>query len=162
MDAETGIGRESSSELRERIQQTQADLGSKIGALEGEVRSVATQARERVRERVNAVQDVVDVRRYIERRPVLASAIALGAGVIVGMRRPRRMRRDRRVGRIVSFHGPRGGRLWSAVSPEIGTLRALLVGRALGLVGDLFRERMRVRYNPQEGQPEVRPTAPIQ
>lgn len=162
MDAETGIGRESSSELRERIQQTQAELGSKIGALEGEVRSVATQARERVRERLNAVQDVVDVRRYVERRPVLASAIALGAGVIVGMRRPRMMRRDRRVGRIVSVQGPRGGRIWSAVSPEISTLRALLVGRALGFVGDMVRDRMRSRYHPEERQPQTTPSAPIQ
>jgi hypothetical protein len=162
MDAETGIGRESSSELREKIQQTQADLGSKIGALEGEVRSVATQARERVRERVNAVQDVVDVRRYIERRPVLASAIALSAGVILGMRRPRMMRRDRRIGRMVSVQGPRGGRLWSAVSPEIGTLRALLVGRALGFVGDMVRDRMQARYYPEEHQVQTRPSAPVQ
>jgi hypothetical protein len=162
MDAETGIGRESSSELREKIQQTQADLSSKIGALEGEVRSVATQARERVRERVNAVQDVVDVRRYIQRRPVLASAIALGAGVIVGMRRPRMMRRDRRIGRMVSVQGPRGGRLWSAVSPEIGTLRALLVGRALGFVGDMVRDRMRARSYPEEHQVQTGPSAPVQ
>lgn len=162
MDAETGIGRESSSELREQIQQTQTDLGSKIGALEGEVRSVATQARERVRERLNAVQDVVDIRRYIERRPVLASVMALGAGVIVGMRRPRMMRRERRVGRIVSFQGPHGGRVWSAISPEISTLRALVVGRALGFVGDMVRDRMRTRYQPEEREVRTGPSAPVQ
>ena len=161
MDAETGIGRESSSELREQITRTQADLGSKIGALEGEVRSVAIQARERVRERVNAVQDVIDVRRYVERRPALAAAVALGAGVILGMRRPL-MNRQRRIGRIVSVRGPRGGRMWSAISPEIGTLRALLVGRALGFVGDVVRDRMRSRYYPETQQPEARSSAPIQ
>jgi ElaB/YqjD/DUF883 family membrane-anchored ribosome-binding protein len=161
MDAETGIGRESSSQLRERIQQTQADLGTKIGALEGEVRSVATQAKERVRERVNAVQDVIDVRRYVERRPALASAIALGAGVVIGMRRPR-IERPRRVGRMVSVRGPRGGRLWSAISPEIATLRALLVGRALGFVGEMVRDRMRGEYYPEGRQAEARPSAPIQ
>ena len=161
MDAETGIGRESSSQLRERIQQTQADLGTKIGALEGEVRSVATQAKERVRERVNAVQDVIDVRRYVERRPALASAIALGAGVVLGMRRPR-IERPRRVGRMVSVRGPRGGRLWSAISPEIATLRALLVGRALGFVGEMVRDRMRGEYYPEGRQAEARPSAPIQ
>ncbi len=161
MDAETGVGRESSSELREQIQQTQSDLGSKIGALEGEVRSVATQARERVRERVNAVQDVVDVRRYVERRPVLASAIAVGAGMIVGMRRPR-MERQRRMGRMVSVRGPRGGRLWSAISPEIATLRALLVGRALGFVGEMVRDRMRAGYYSEGRRPETSSSAPIQ
>jgi hypothetical protein len=161
MDAETGIGRESSSELREQITRTQADLGSKIGALEGEVRSVATQARERVRERVHAVQDVIDVRRYVERRPALAAAVALGAGVILGMRRPL-MNRQRRIGRIVSVRGPRGGRMWSAISPEIGTLRALLVGRALGFVGDVVRDRMRSRYYPETQQTEARSSAPIQ
>jgi ElaB/YqjD/DUF883 family membrane-anchored ribosome-binding protein len=161
MDAETGIGRESSSQLRERIQQTQADLGTKIGALEGEVRSVATQAKERVRERVNAVQDVIDVRSYVERRPALASAIALGAGVVIGMRRPR-IERPRRVGRMVSVRGPRGGRLWSAISPEIATLRALLVGRALGFVGEMVRDRMRGEYYPEGRQAEARPSAPIQ
>jgi hypothetical protein len=71
MDAAAGVGRESSLDLREQIQRTQTDLGSKIGTLEGEVRNMATQARDMVRERVNAVQDVVDVRRYIERRPAL-------------------------------------------------------------------------------------------
>ena len=161
MDAQTGIGRESSSELREQIQQTQADLGSKIGALEGEVRSVATQARDRVRERVNAVQDLIDVRRYVERRPALASAIALGAGVVLGMRRPR-IERQRRIGRMVSVRGPRGGRLWSAISPEIATLRALLVGRALGFVGEMVRDRMRGEYYPEGHQAEARPSAPIQ
>jgi ElaB/YqjD/DUF883 family membrane-anchored ribosome-binding protein len=161
MDAETGVGRETSSELREQIQQTQADLGSKIGALEGEVRSVATQARERVRERVNAVQDMIDVRRYVERRPALASAIALGAGVVLGMRRPR-IERQHRVGRMVSVRGPGGGRLWSAISPEIATLRALLVGRALGFVGEMVRDRMRGEYSPEGRQPEARPSAPIQ
>lgn len=161
MDAETGVGRESSSELRDQIQQTQADLGSKIGALEGEVRHVATHARERVRNRINAVQDVVDVRRYVERRPGLASAIALGAGFALGMRRPRR-ERERRVGRIVSVRGPRGGRLWSAISPEIATLRALLVGRALGLVGEMVRDRMRGEYYPEPRQPETTSSAPIQ
>jgi ElaB/YqjD/DUF883 family membrane-anchored ribosome-binding protein len=158
MDAETGVGRESSSELREQIQQTQSDLGSKIGALEGEVRSVATQARERVRERVNAVQDVVDVRRYVERRPVLASAIAVGAGMIVGMRRPR-VERQRR---MVSVRGPRGGRLWSAISPEIATFRALLVGRALGFVGEMVRDRMRGGYYSEGRRPETSSSAPIQ
>ena len=161
MDAETGIGRESSSELREKIQQTQSDLGSKIGALEGEVRSVATQARERVRERVNAVQDVVDIRRYVERRPVLASAIAVGAGMIVGMRRSR-MARQRRVGRVVSVRGPQGGRLWSAISPEIATLRALLVGRALGFVGEMVRDRMRGGYYSEGRRTEPSSSAPIQ
>ena len=161
MDAETGVGRESSFELREQIQQTQTDLGSKIGALEGEVRSVATQARERVRERVNAVQDVVDVRRYVERRPALASAIAVGAGIIIGLRRPR-MGRRQRIGRMVSMRGPRGGRVWSAISPEIGTLRALLVGRALGFVGDMVRDRMRSSYYPEARHTESRSSAPIQ
>jgi ElaB/YqjD/DUF883 family membrane-anchored ribosome-binding protein len=161
MDAETSVGRESSSELRNQIQQTQADLGSKIGALEGEVRSVATQAREQIRDRVNAFQDVVDVRRYVERRPALAIAIALGAGVALGMRRPR-MERQRRAGRLVSLRGPRGGRLWSAVSPEIATLRALLVGRALGFVGEMVRDRMRGEYYPEAHQPEERSSAPIQ
>lgn len=161
MDAETSVGRESSSELRAQIQQTQADLGSKVGALEGEVRHVATQARERVRDRINAVQDVIDVRRYVERRPALASVIALGAGVALGMRRPR-MARERRVGRIVSVRGPRGGRLLSAISPEIATLRALLVGRALGLVGEMVRDRMRGEYHPEPRQPETRSSAPIQ
>ena len=161
MDAEAGIGRESSSELRERIQQTQADLGSKIGALEGEVRNVATQARERVRERVHAVQDVIDVRRYVERRPALASAIALGAGIVVGMRQPR-MARQGRVGRIMAVRGPRGGRVWSAISPEIATIRALLVGRALGFVGEMVRDRMRGEYGPEGRQPEARSSAPIQ
>lgn len=161
MDAEAGVGRESSAELREQIQQTQSDLGSKIGALEGEVRNVATQARERVRERVNAVQDVVDVRRYVERRPILASAIALGAGLIVGARRPR-MERQRRRGRMVSVRGPGGGRLWSAISPEIATLRALLVGRALGFVGEMVRDRMKGGYYPEGRRPEAGSSAPIQ
>jgi len=161
MDAQTGVERESSSELREQIHKTQADLGSKIGALEGEVLSVATQARERVKERVNAIQDVVDVRRYVERRPVLVSAIALGAGFLLGMRRPR-VERRRRIGRVLSVRGPRGGRVWSAVSPEIGTLRALLVGRALGVVGDMVRDRMRSRDYPEAYEPETRPSAPIQ
>jgi ElaB/YqjD/DUF883 family membrane-anchored ribosome-binding protein len=161
MDAETGVGRESSSELREQIQQTQSDLGSKIGALEGEVRSVATEARERVRERVNAFQDVVDVRRYIERRPVLASAIAVGAGVLVGLRRPR-LERQRRMGRMVSVRGPRGGRLWSAISPEIATFRALLMGRALGFVGEMVRDRMRGGYSSEGRRPERSSSAPIQ
>jgi len=161
MDAETSIGGESSSELRDQIQQTQADLGSKIGALEGEVRNVATQARERVRERVSAVQDVVDVRRYVERRPALAVAVALGAGVALGMRRPRR-ERERRVGRIISARGPQGGRIWSALSPEVATLRALLVGRALGFVGEMVRDRMRGGYYPEPRQPETGSSAPIQ
>ncbi|MEY4669071.1 MAG: hypothetical protein RL518_1770 [Pseudomonadota bacterium] len=161
MDAEAGIGRESSSVLREEIHQTQADLSSKIGALEGEIRHVAMQAKERVRERVEAIQDVVDVRRYVERRPGLAAAVALGAGLILGMRRPR-MQRERRIGRMVSVRGPQGGRLWSAVSPEVATLRALLVGRALGFVGDIVRQRMAARYYPETHQPETRPVAPIQ
>lgn len=161
MDAETSIGGESSSELRDRIQQTQADLGSKIGALEGEVRHVATQARDKFRERVNAVQDVVDVRRYVERRPLLAVAVALGAGVALGMRRPRR-ERERRVGRIISVRGPQGGRLWSAISPEIATVRALIVGRALGFVGEMVRDRMRGGQYPEPRQPETSSPAPIQ
>jgi len=161
MDAETGIGGESSSELRDQIQQTQLDLGSKIGALEGEVRNVATQAREKVRERINAVQDAVDVRRYVERRPVLAIVIALGAGVALGMRRPRRAR-EHRVGRVISVRGPRGGRIWSALSPEVATLRALLVGRALGFVGEMVRDRMRGGYYPEARQPEAGSSAPIQ
>lgn len=161
MDAETSIGGESSSELRDRIQQTQADLGSKIGALEGEVRHVATQARDKFRERVNAVQDVVDVRRYVERRPLLAVAVALGAGVALGMRRPR-SERERRVGRIISVRGPQGGRLWSAISPEIATVRALIVGRALGFVGEMVRDRMRGGQYPEPRQPETSSPAPIQ
>jgi hypothetical protein len=161
MDAETSIGRESSSELRQQIQQTQADLGSKIEALEGEVRSVATQARERVRERVGAVQDVVDVRRHVQRRPVLTSAIALGAGVCLGMRRSRTARQGR-VGRVIAVKGPHGGGLWSAISPEIATLRALLVGRALGFVGEMVRDRMRREHHPEAERPEVSATAPIQ
>ncbi len=161
MDAETGVGRDSSSELRDQIQQTQADLGSKIGALEGEVRHVATHAKERVRERINAVQDVVDVRRYVERSPALASAIALGLGIAFGIRRPR-IARERRVGRVVSVRGPQGGRLWSALSPEIATLRALVVGRALGLVGEMVRDRMRGEYHPEPRQAEAGLSAPIQ
>jgi ElaB/YqjD/DUF883 family membrane-anchored ribosome-binding protein len=161
MDAETSIGGESSSELRDRIQQTQADLGSKIGALEGEVRHVATQARDKFRERVNAAQDVVDVRRYVERRPLLAVAVALGAGVALGMRRPR-SERERRVGRIISVRGPQGGRLWSAISPEIATVRALIVGRALGFVGEMVRDRMRGGQYPEPRQPETSSPAPIQ
>ena len=161
MDAETSIGGESSSELRDRIQQTQADLGSKIGALEGEVRHVATQARDKFRERVNAVQDVVDVRRYVERRPLLAVAVALGAGVALGMSRPRR-ERERRVGRILSVRGPQGGRLWSAISPEIATVRALIVGRALGFMGEMVRDRMRGGQYPEPRRPETSSPAPIQ
>lgn len=161
MDAAAGVGRESSLDLREQIQRTQTDLGSKIGTLEGEVRNMATQARDMVRERVNAVQDVVDVRRYIERRPVVASAIALGVGILVGMRRPR-LERQRRIGRIVSVRGPQGGRLWSAISPEITTLRALIVGRALGFVGEMVRDRIRGGYYPESRQPETTTPPPIQ
>ncbi|MEN9845041.1 MAG: hypothetical protein RIS36_188 [Pseudomonadota bacterium] len=161
MDAETGLGLGASSELREQIQQTQSDLGSKIGALEGEFRNVVIQAKERVRESVNAVQEVVDVRRYVGRRPILASAIALGAGILVGARRPR-MERHRRMGRMVSVRGPRGGRLWSTISPEIATLRALMVGRALGFVGEMVRDRIRGGYHPEGRQSEAGSSAPIQ
>ena len=161
MDAAAGVGRESSLDLREQIQRTQTDLGSKIGTLEGEVINMATQARDMVRERVSAVQDVVDVRRYIERRPVVASAIALGVGILFGMRRPR-LERQRRIGRIVSVRGPQGGRLWSAISPEIATLRALIVGRALGFVGEMVRDRIRGGYYPESRQPETTTPPPIQ
>lgn len=161
MDAETGLGLGASSELREQIQQTQSDLGSKIGALEGEFRNVVIQAKERVRESVNAVQDVVDVRRYVERRPILASTLALGAGLMIGARRPR-MERQRRMGRMVSVRGPRGGRLWSVISPEVATLRALLVGRALGFVGEMVRDRMRRGNYPEARRPQAGSSAPIQ
>jgi hypothetical protein len=140
MDAETGMRDERSLELREQIHQTQTDLGLKIGALEGEVRAVATQARDAVRDRLNAVRDVVDVRHVVVRRPVASCIVAFGVGVLVG----RRIGAARRSGAQENFDvvlPPRGG-LRSAVAPELAAFRALIVGKALGAVGDILRSRL--------------------
>jgi hypothetical protein len=151
MDAETGMRDERSLELREQIHQTQTDLGLKIGALEGEVRAVATQARDAVRDRLNAVRDVVDVRHVVVRRPVASCIVAFGVGVLVG----RRIGAARRSGAQENFDvvlPPRGG-LRSAVAPELAAFRALIVGKALGAVGDILRSRLKgSQAEPFEGR----------
>ena len=140
MDAETSVGGESSLELREQIQQTQADLGQKIGALEGEVRAVATQARDAVRQRVQAVRDVVDVRQVVVRRPIASCLVAFGVGVFVG-RSFRPVWRNREQTDLDLLQPPRRG-LRSVVAPELGALRTMIVGKALGVVGDILRSRL--------------------
>ena len=151
MDAETGVGGESSVGLREQIQQTQTDLGLKIGALEGEVWAVASQAREAVRERLQAVRDIVDVRQAVVRRPVVSCFVAFGVGVLVG----RRIGAARRSGAQENFDvllPPRGG-LRSVVAPELAAFRALIVGKALGAVGDILRSRLKgSQAEPFEGR----------
>lgn len=139
MDAETGVG-ENSLELREQIQQTQADLGLKIGALEGEVRAVATQAREAVQERLRAVRDVVDVRQVVARRPFASCLVAFGVGVFVG-RRLGTARRDRG-GEVFEALQPSRRGFRSVVAPDLGAFRAMIVGKALGVVGDILRSRL--------------------
>lgn len=141
MDAETSMRDERSHELREQIQQTQTDLGLKIGALEGEVRAVATQARDAVRERINAVRDVVDVRQVVVRRPIVSCIAAFGAGVLLG-RGIRPERWSRRRGDFEAYQ-PEVGRIRAMVAPELGALRALLAGKVIGVLSDMVRNRLR-------------------
>lgn len=141
MDAETGMRDERSHELREQIQQTQTDLGLKIGALEGEVRAVATQARDAVRERIGALRDVVDIRQIVVRRPVVSCIAAFGAGILLG----RGVRPERWSGRRrdLDVYQAQGGGIRTVLAPELGSLRALVAGKLIGVFSDMVRNRLR-------------------
>lgn len=140
MDAQTGVGGDSSSALREQIHTTQLQLGAKIGALEGEVRAVTSHAKEFVRERFESARDVVDVRRHVARHPWLWSAFAVGVGVLVARRRARPSSR--------SPEPVEPGVLRRMVAPHLVTLQRILVGRALSFMVERLRERV---VGPQKG-----------
>jgi hypothetical protein len=141
MDAEKRMSDDRSHELREQIHQTQTDLGLKIGALEGEVRAVATHARDAVRERVAAVRNTIDVRQVLGRRPLASCVVAFGVGVLLGSgARPKPFSQARRHG--VLGGGADGG-FRSMVAPEVGALRAMIAGKAIAVLGDALRKRFR-------------------
>lgn len=158
MDAESNVGKRPSSVLREQIQQTQAALGGKIGALEEEVLSVATHARDAVRERVSAFQGVVDVRQHFIKRPLLTGAIAVGLGVLIALRRGRPVRQASPEAPSYRASRRKPG-LWSYVGPEVATLRALVIGRVLAAVGERLKERLKgSEYWDSYGDRPQRPT----
>jgi hypothetical protein len=134
MDAQAGLGGEPSHALREQIHQTQLQLGTKLGALEGEVRAVTAQAKESIRERIEAARDVVDVRRHVALRPWLWSALAVGAGVLVARRTGRR--------RLDQPAAPRPGWLRTVAAPHLATIQTILVGRALSFAADRLRNKL--------------------
>lgn len=133
MDAQRSVEGDSSHALREQIQQTQLQLGAKLGALEGEVRAATSHAREAIRGRIEAMQDLVDIRQHVARHPWASGAIALGLGVMVG----------RRVG------SPRHGNSrvsppsWTRdfLAPHVASLQTMLIGRALSFVAERLKER---------------------
>lgn len=134
MDAPTSLERDSSYALREQISQTQRQLGVKLGALEGEVRAVTTHARDAIRERISDARDVVDIRRQVARHPWVWSAIAVGAGVLVGRRT--------RGGRVDSYESPRSSFVRGVVAPHVATLQSVLVSRLLSLMAERLKERI--------------------
>ena len=101
---------------------------------------MATQARDAVRQRVQAVRDVVDVRQVVVRRPIASCLVAFGVGVFVG-RSFRPVWRNREQTDLALLQPPRRG-LRSVVAPELGALRTMIVGKALGVVGDILRSRL--------------------
>lgn len=134
MDAQTGLGGEPSYALREQIHLTQLQLGAKIGALEGEVRAVTAQAKDSIRERIEAARDLVDVRKHVARHPWLWSALAIGAGVLVARRNGRR--------RVDQPAAPRPGWVRTMVAPHVATIQTILVGRALSFAADRVRDKL--------------------
>lgn len=134
MDAQAGLGGESSYALRDQIHQTQLQLGAKLGALEGEVRAVTAQAKDSIRERVEAARDLVDVRRHVARRPWLWSALAVGSGVFVALRAGWR--------RVDPPAPPRPGWVRALAAPHIATIQTILVGRALSFAADRLRDKL--------------------
>ena len=146
MDAQTSLSEGASVALRQQIQQTQIDLGAKIGALEEGVRAVTTHAKDAVRERVEAVRDVVDVRRHVARYPFVSVAFALGAGLVVARRR--------RNASAMYITKPQHGWVRNLVASQVATLRTLLAGRALALAGDILSDRI---LRPQSGAQKTPP-----
>lgn len=133
MDAQRGVEGEASYALREQIQQTQLQLGAKLGALEGEVRAATSHAREAIRGRIEAMQDLIDIRRHAARHPWVSGAVALGLGVVVG----RRVGKGRRGNSGVS--PPSWAR--DLLAPHVSSFQTMLVGRALSFVADRLKER---------------------
>ncbi len=134
MDAQAGLGGEPSHALREQIHQTQLQLGTKLGALEGEVRAVTAQAKQSIREQIEAARDVVDVRRHVARHPWVCSALAVGAGVLVARRIDRRQLDQPAV--------LRPGWVRTLAAPHVATIQTILVGRALSFVADRLRDKL--------------------
>jgi hypothetical protein len=133
MDAQAGVGRDPSAQLREQIHHTQIELGEKLGALEGEVRGVTAHAKEAIQDRISAVRDAVDVRQYVARHPLLWGALAVGSGVWVARRARQR--------RVVT-DAPRAGWVRGAVAPQLAALQAMIVGRAFSFIIDRARDRL--------------------
>lgn len=146
MDAQTGVGEGASVALRQQIEQTQGELGAKIGALEDEVRAVTTHAKEFLHERVEAVKDVVDVRRHVARYPFVSVAIALGAGLFIARRR--------KGGSARRMSDTQAGWVRQVVAPQVASLQTMLAGRALALIGDLVSQRI---FYPQSGRAKTPP-----
>ena len=117
-----------------------------LKALEDEVRAVTSHAKEFLHERVEAVKDVVDVRRHVARYPFVSVAIALGAGLFIARRR--------KGGSARRMSDTQAGWARQFIAPQVASLQAILAGKALALVGDLISERM---FRSQSGHTKTPP-----
>jgi ElaB/YqjD/DUF883 family membrane-anchored ribosome-binding protein len=85
MDTTQAVNSSSPELLREEIERTRASLGEKLETLETEVRSSVHDASETVRERIEGMRSIFDVKQQIQAHPWTSVGIAVGVGYAIGI-----------------------------------------------------------------------------
>jgi ElaB/YqjD/DUF883 family membrane-anchored ribosome-binding protein len=155
MDTTQGLEGDSPEVIREQIEQTRVSLGRKLETLETEVRSSVHDASESVRERIEHVRRVFDVRHQIGEHPWVGVSAALGVGYVLGSVSARSFKDpDRgdwaREGDHRPQSGPRAAVGWCQrrLGAEGERVRALSYGIGLAFLRELVRRSLPPRIAP--------------